>query len=290
MKKRLLLILLFPVINTTAQTKVIAHKSHSGNSHNFSKAYQHNLFDMRSSNFGEAPQPEIKRARLDSVIFVNDTCQIMVTTETCTDRFGGNAITKDWNTTTNSWQKALEVSKDKKTSVWKAGRDTVYNHYLFAHHESLEWIKERIKKDFYFANSIDSTVFEGYNNAKPYEEVNPFIKVNKFYNNTLEIHINGIFRSNCAMGYYSGYDVIWGIEYQKSNNEKWEIVLPFERATKACGLPYEKYLDTSLSMNLLYYWKRCDSKIIEIPKGKYKLFAVNNKTKERVYSNEFEVK
>jgi hypothetical protein len=273
-----------------AQTKVIAYKSHSGNSNTFAKAYQKNMFNIRSSNFGHKIQPLVRNARLDSLIFINDTCQIMVTSKVCSEKLVGYVLTKETAYHIESSKKEEETYDDKKNSVWKAGRDTVYNHYLFSHNESLEWIKERLKKDFYFRNSIDSTVFLGYTNNKPYEEVNPFIKINMFYNNTIDIHINGIYGSNCAMGLNSGYTITWGIEYQKSDSEEWEIVLPLERKKKACGLPFEKYLDKTISLDLLLYWKQYNSKLTEIPKGKYKLFAEIYKTKERIYSNEFEVK
>ena len=289
MKKLILLAFLASSINLSlAQTKVIAHKSHSGNSNTFAKAYQNNLFDMSRSNFGEFIQPEVKSAQLDSLIYVNDTCQIMVTSESCENVFGGNAITKEWNNETQSWQEALEVSKDKKTSVWKAGRDTVYHHYLFSNNESLEWIKARIKKDFYFANSIDSTVFVGYNNNKPYEEINPFIKVNnKYYvhNNYLNISINGVYISDgdCTP------EVLWGIEYQKNSRDDWQTVLYVDMQLD-CGLPYVKYLDEGITLNLYSYWQTFDNQLTEIQKGKYKLFAENYNTKERIYSNEFIVK
>ncbi|MBK8953484.1 MAG: hypothetical protein IPM85_15695 [Chitinophagaceae bacterium] len=43
-----------------AQTKKIAFKSHSGSAENFSIAFEENLFDMEFSNFGMAPQREVK--------------------------------------------------------------------------------------------------------------------------------------------------------------------------------------------------------------------------------------
>jgi hypothetical protein len=288
MKTTLLLLSIIISGFCNAQTKVIAHKSHSGNSHNFSKAYQHNLFDMRSSNFGEFIMPEVKNAKLDSVIFINDTCQIMVTSEVCTNYFGEGAITKKWNSETQSWQEALEVSKDKKSSVWKAGKDTVYNHYLFSHNESLEWIKEKLKKDFHFANSIDSTVFVGYNNKKPYEEVNPFIKVNnKYYiqNQYLNININGVYISDgdCTP------EVRWGIEYRKNSRDDWQTVL-YSQMQLDCGWSFKKHLDEGLTLNLYSYWKNLDRELTEIPLGEYKLFAEISNTTKRIYSNEFKVK
>lgn len=293
-------ILLFITTVSNAQTKVIAHKSHSGNKTTFSKAYQKSLFDNKNSNFGQAPEVDVKNAQLDSLIFVNDTMQIMVTREFCSNVRGENAITEEkvWNSKTKKAEKvkALDVSEDRKTSLWKAGRDTVYNHELFSHNASLEWIKKRIKTDYYFANSIDSTVFIGYSNDSPYEEVNPFIKVNNTYtysqnnNITLDISVNGVFSCDCSKGTKSGLDIIWGVEFMNSEKEEWQTVLPFGRKTKPCGLPYDKYIDERVRINMFTYLKRFNNALTEVPKGKYKLFAKLQKTKEIMYSNEFEIK
>jgi hypothetical protein len=286
MKKLAIITLLFQIVMGNAQTKVIAHKSHSGNSNTFAKAYQNNLFD----NFGMAPEPEVKRARLDSLIFVNDTCQIMVTTESCSNLYGKKAPTKEWNYQTQSYRQAIEVSKDKKTSVWKAGRDTVYNHYLFSYNESLDFVKDRIKNRFYFTNSVDSVIFVGYNNNKPYELSYPFIKINRhnYLNKTvyLNLIVNGVYLSDgtCKS------NIRWGITYQKNDEEKWVTVLSVQDFARKCGLPYVKYLEETLSLDLLSYWQGYDNKITDIPKGKYKLFAENYNTKERIYSTEFTIK
>ena len=52
MKVNILVILLLSTIWCQAQTKPIAHKSHSGSVSSFAKAYQNNLFDINRSNFG----------------------------------------------------------------------------------------------------------------------------------------------------------------------------------------------------------------------------------------------
>ena len=62
----------------SAQTKIIAHKSHSGSKQTFSKLLKEN--NLGDPNFGVAPEVDIKRAQLDSLIFVNDT-----TPSTCKD-------------------------------------------------------------------------------------------------------------------------------------------------------------------------------------------------------------
>lgn len=76
MKIKILFICLFITLLSQAQTKVIAHKSHSGSSNSFSKAYQNNLFNINSSNFGTRPE-KINFTRLDTIIVVNKSITII---------------------------------------------------------------------------------------------------------------------------------------------------------------------------------------------------------------------
>ncbi len=74
MKKNVFLIFLFLSVICQAQTKKIAHKSHSGSKHSFAEAYKNSLFDMSHSNFGG---PGVSKMRvLDTLIIVNDTTAI----------------------------------------------------------------------------------------------------------------------------------------------------------------------------------------------------------------------
>jgi len=75
MKLNILLLFLFTTVLCEAQTKVIAHKSHSGSKHSFSKAYQNNLFDINRSNFGH---PGVRSVvLLDTIIAVNDSLTVL---------------------------------------------------------------------------------------------------------------------------------------------------------------------------------------------------------------------
>ena len=56
----LLFLLIFTCqIESFAQTKIIAHKSHGGMTHNFKVAMQNDIFDLNDSNFGEPANPII---------------------------------------------------------------------------------------------------------------------------------------------------------------------------------------------------------------------------------------
>jgi len=148
MKQMLTSCLLLISVAVLAQTKKIAFKSHSGNTENFSLALENGLFDMDNSNFGHAPQREVVTAQLDSVIYVSDTMAILVTSEYCTR-------------TNRSTSKPVS-----NPNLWKAGRETVYNHPLFSRRHSLDSIKKVIKEQYHFQNQVEKVVFVGLTTKK----------------------------------------------------------------------------------------------------------------------------
>lgn len=141
---RLLIICLTSFIYTglLAQTKVIAYKSHSGNMANFKIAFEENLFDMDNSNFGQAPQRNVKTAQLDSVIFISDSITLLVTSEFC------------------KWQ----GQDEKEAKLWQPGQEIVKNSPLFSRKHSLDSIKGVISQEYGFRNSVNKVVFVGYDN------------------------------------------------------------------------------------------------------------------------------
>lgn len=116
-----------------AQTKLIAHKSHSGSNETFKIAYETGLFDIENSNLGVAPEPTVRSASLDSLIFLSDTSAVMVTSQHC--------------------------SRWERTTKWSAGKDTLYNHFLFSKKNSIAHIKKYLKKNYNFQNPVDSIKF-----------------------------------------------------------------------------------------------------------------------------------
>ncbi len=148
MRQLFLFLLSLLSVSLFSQTKKIAFKSHSGSNENFSIALENNLFDMENSNFGHAPQREVKTAQLDSVIFISDSVAIIVTSEYCTR-------------TDRSSNKPIDNPK-----LWKAGQEKVYNHPLFSRRHSLDSIKAVLKAQYSFNNEIEKTVFVGFDNKK----------------------------------------------------------------------------------------------------------------------------
>ncbi len=139
MKKAYLfaLFLCLGIHSSFAQTKLISHKSHSGSKANFKIALDKNLFDLGDSNFGVAPEPMIQTSRLDSLIFLPSEGVVMVTHKVCS--------------------RPLE-----DTSIWQAGKDTVYNHPLFNQQHSLAHIQKTLDQDYYFTNKSKTVAFIGF--------------------------------------------------------------------------------------------------------------------------------
>lgn len=129
-------------LGSVAQTKLIAHKSHSGSVESFRFAYENNFVELGNSNFGAAPQETIRTAALDSLIFISDSVTVMVTSNFCERRRSGSS------------------------KLWNAGRDTVRNHPLFSKKHSLDSIKTILQQQYYFKNPVEKIKFIGYDNKK----------------------------------------------------------------------------------------------------------------------------
>lgn len=133
---------IFSLSAISAQTKLISHKSHSGSNKNFALALNANLFNINESNLGHAPNRLVENASLDSVIYVSENEVILVTNKHIVD---------------NS-------EKSFDSTIWIPGRETLIDHPLFSKKNSLDSIKQVIKKQYNFKNDIDKTVFVGYDN------------------------------------------------------------------------------------------------------------------------------
>ncbi|MCZ4408391.1 hypothetical protein O3Q51_06200 [Cryomorphaceae bacterium 1068] len=143
-----------------SQTKLIAHKSHSGTAENFQLALNSDDFNPIESNFGEAPDRYVINAQLDSVIYVDEHRVILVT---------------------SYFNEEIKTKKSKKDkSSWKPDREYVYNHPLFSRQHSLDSIKMVVKRDYHFKNDIDKVVFVGYDNEEKATDENEIIPFSTF--------------------------------------------------------------------------------------------------------------
>jgi hypothetical protein len=147
--KQLFLFLSLCFFGTMAwtQTKLIAHKSHSGSAKSFKYSLHSKAFSKGESNFGQAPQRLVRNSRLDTVRLLPDARVVMITSESCYwADYGG--------------------SPESNPELWSAGKDTLNGHPLFnAEHTPME-IRKTLKDEYYFTNSPASVVLIGFDEPK----------------------------------------------------------------------------------------------------------------------------
>ena len=144
MKAIVLFIALITSSLSFAQTKAIAHKSHSGSRSSFTKAYKKSLFKMNRSSFGLPSRSPI--LLLDSVIAINDSMTIFSyrVTKMCFD---------------------FSVVYDSlDSSVFTRERMIIKNHSVIYKKNSLEVIKalEQYKYPLSFLNPLSVVIFQGF--------------------------------------------------------------------------------------------------------------------------------
>lgn len=96
--------------------------------------------DLAPHNLGMDPRRIIRTAQLDSVIFVDDTTTVMVTSYFC---------------------HVLNSPDTASSDLWSAGKDTVTNDAVW-NQDDPEDIKKELKESFHFRNDIDSVIFVGF--------------------------------------------------------------------------------------------------------------------------------
>ena len=134
---------LFILSTSFAQTKVIAHKSHSGTNRTFTKAYKKQLFDQNQSNFGLPGNENI--IVLDTIIAVNDSIITLKIRE--------SIVCYRYGTT----------YKDLKKADFNSKTITLKNHKIINKKSTITFLKSN--KSIYplrFNNSLDGVVFVGF--------------------------------------------------------------------------------------------------------------------------------
>ena len=163
-KLALLFVHLFSLV-CFSQTKLISHKSHSGSASDFRIAMKEGLFDIGDSNLGDVPYRTVVNASLDTVVYVSKGKSVMITSEHC--------------------KRVMKRAKDDgegESTLWKAGRDTVFNHPLFSKNHSLDSIRMVLKNEYHFENDMDKVVFIGFDNKiKKYKKENRKRKKSGFF-------------------------------------------------------------------------------------------------------------
>lgn len=162
MKILILFTMLLCCFDFSAQTKIIAHKSHSGTKTSFNKAYRHNLFDINHSNFGEPGNQTI--IIIDSIIAVDASVTLIK------NRI--SAVCHPFGTDYKTLQPSDFVSRT----------DTVINHDLFRDKNALETIKYQLPSNFWFVNPVEEIKFIGFTNGLKFanQSIKQRKKANRF--------------------------------------------------------------------------------------------------------------
>jgi hypothetical protein len=254
-----------------AQTKIIAHKSHSGSTHQFSKLLASNKLHS-SSNFGIACFDHLV-IYLDSVVAVNDSTTFLYKKEVIQN-------------TCNVQFQSLNSPKKSNTKI-----DTLINHPLFRNRGNLDAIKANLKQSYVYANDMNKVVFRGFDNKSQYTtkagaptteyiRVLPDISATSVISGTL----HGKFFSNGACS----AQLVFGLE--KQNNGIWETWIDLSHIHQMdCGLPYVICENSTFSLNLADLIKRYNYTSKKLTKGFYRL-TVSVYGGDIIESNTFTIK
>lgn len=149
---------------TFAQTPGIMHKRLGGTNENFMATLQNPNAPIRQSNFGLPPTIYVKRAVIDSIIVLNDSSVLVVTSHKINEEFAWSNYNYD---TTNGIfvcadsmvQKSLSYDS---TGVWKPGRDVMVNHAVFHPNAKCSEILNALRQQYGLYHATHEVVFIGF--------------------------------------------------------------------------------------------------------------------------------
>lgn len=132
-----------------AQTKLIAHKSQGGSNATFSEALKTDV-RLRYSSYGAAPLKFVSNASLDSVIFIDDTTCVMITSYYNTPELASN-------------QRLIEphayYDLEGNLLPWEPGTDTVFRHEVFSSEMTISQMKRAVDERYFFQNNESNIIF-----------------------------------------------------------------------------------------------------------------------------------
>jgi uncharacterized protein YifE (UPF0438 family) len=215
-----------------AQTKIIAHKSHSGSTHQFSKLLASNKLHS-NSNFGIACFDHLV-IYLDSVVAVNDSTTLLYKKEVIQN-------------TCNVQLQSMNSPKKSNTKI-----DTLINHPLFRNRGNLDAIKANLKQSYVYANDMNKVFFRGFDNhsqftTKAGASTTQYIRVlpDQLNSGIVKGKMNGKFISNGACS----PQIVFGLE--KQNNGVWETWIDLSHIVQMdCGLPFVNSENSDFTLNL----------------------------------------
>lgn len=180
MKQPFLFFTLLFALCTMAQTPHIMHLRMGGTEASFLTALQDPNAVIRLSNFGLPPTILVRKAVVDSVIAINDSTVVVVTSHQLKEEFQWrttvyDSLSQDFVCTDTMIQRFLTYDS---TGTWEPGRDTVVNHAVFNPQLSCREIHEKLARDFQIRQDFEQITFVGFDcseqqqqskrNAAPY--------------------------------------------------------------------------------------------------------------------------
>lgn len=123
-----------------SQTKLVAHKSHSGTMSNFHIAMDMHTVKMASSNFGLDPTMYLINKQLDTLKYISNNQVIFITSQEHIPNSMNDTAQRFYRTTINHIHPNSTISRNNP----------------------LDSIKKNLKEEYHFKNSMDEVVFIGY--------------------------------------------------------------------------------------------------------------------------------
>lgn len=151
------------------QTPQIMHKMFGGTKSNFVQTMQDSDAVIRQTNFGLPPTIYVKKAVIDSIIALNDSTVIVVTSHKVVEDFESFSLVyseedSSFVCSNSMVQKSLTYDK---TGDWQPGRDTLINHGVFDAKQTCNDIRSRLSYEFGVRMSIGhEIVFIGFDCSK----------------------------------------------------------------------------------------------------------------------------
>ncbi|MBC7641207.1 MAG: hypothetical protein H7174_02525 [Flavobacterium sp.] len=135
---REIIFLLFVVQFGFSQTKLIAHKSHSGSNETFEIALENNLFD--NDNLGLGGMEVTDYTKLDSVIYIDKNKVILSSSNYTQRRMRSNICTKD---------ELTKISRDTIIIKPKSQKIGITANEVLFHLDSLKYYQNDLTKAVY---------------------------------------------------------------------------------------------------------------------------------------------
>lgn len=168
MKYLIVFVIGFLSLGLYSQTPQIMHKRMGGNNANFYETLSNPNALIRKSNFGLPPTIHVKKAVIDSIIVMNDSTVIVVTSNKIIETYDHWGLYDDLDSvfvcSDSMLAKSLEYDS---TGNWKPGRDTLVNHAIFSPRLSCEEILAKLAQDYLIHNVYENQIiFIGFDCSK----------------------------------------------------------------------------------------------------------------------------